>query len=132
MTRKPVGGLKVNWSRRAFWAALAAVPCLHLLPGCGFSVPVGTPSFNAGQPPFSTAIFCDIEADRRCASSDDIMMGINLAKPFDEGFWIPKSSPIGLDYSPAALAACNGNPQAVVFRDAFPNGTATCLNPSVF
>ena len=30
----------------------------------------------AGSPPRTSAIFCDIEADRHCASNDEIMMGI--------------------------------------------------------
>jgi len=83
----------------------------------------------AGLPPRTTAIFCDIEADRRCATNDEIMMGIDVSMPFQSGFWLGKSSRIGLDYSQAAANACGGGPRAVVFHDAFPTGTPVCLNP---
>jgi hypothetical protein len=114
-------------------AALAALPFATTFPGCGFTVP-GTPPlppFKAGVPPLTTAIFCDVETTRRCSTSDDRLSGIDISHPNEQGFKLGKYSPIGLDYRPAALAACGGQPQAVVYRDAFPTGSVVCLNPSM-
>jgi hypothetical protein len=111
-----------------FLPLLMALPFVHLLSGCGFQG--HAVDFGGGQPRTS-AIFCDVEADRRCATPTEIATGIDITKPFEDGFWIGKSSPIGLDYSAEALAACGG-PRAVVYKGAFPEGSPAGLNPNQF
>ena len=110
-------------------AALAVIPFVQLLPGCTFD-PQPAIGFEEGDPPLTSGIFCDIEVDRRrCATANDIMVGIDLSKPFEEGFFVNKSSRIGLIHSYEALVECGG-PAAVVFQDPFPNGTSVCMNPA--
>src|SRR6185436_10369249 len=80
------------------------------------------------MPPQSALLFCNVEANRYCATEVEQAMGIDVARQNEEGFWVkpPKSSMYGLDYSPQALAACGGQPQAVVFTGPFPDGSAVC------
>jgi hypothetical protein len=113
-----------------FLTLLTALPFVHLLSGCGFNIPIG---HFGGNQPRTSAIFCDVEADRRCATPAEVAIGVDITRPFEDGFWVGKSgdSPIGLDYSAEALAACGG-PRAVVFKGAFPEGSPACLNPNQF
>src|SRR5437899_2991869 len=119
--------LKVGWSIAWLWIVV-----LLVLPNCSFHPAfVGGPGDNldTGPEPRSSAIFCDIEMvlGRHCASATEKAMGIRLAEAalaLNTG----QSSNIALDDSPTALASCSGEPQAIVFRDAFPDGTLTCLN----
>lgn len=111
-----------------FLTSLTALPFVHLLSGCGFSVPLGV--FNPGDPPLTSAIFCDIETDRHCATPVEVATGIDITKPFEDGFWIGEARPVGLDYSPDALATCGGQPRAVIYRDHFPTGSQVCVNPN--
>lgn len=108
------------------WAA-AAVPLVLALPGCSF--PASDGQLSLGDPPRTSAVFCDVEADRHCSSADERLIGIDVARASEDGFWAGKSSRVGLDYSEAALAACGGQPKAVLYQDAFPNGTPVCVNP---
>jgi hypothetical protein len=112
---------------------LGAAPLLLLFPGCDFTPPDPGPPGPPPPPPLSgtTALFCDIETTRRCPTAADLRDGIPISEPFREGFWIPRSSEIGLDYSSEAMAACNGQPQAIVYLDAFPNGSPVCVSPDV-
>jgi hypothetical protein len=114
-----------HWTQAALRAA--AVPLALALPACTF--PASDGQFGLGDPPRTSAVFCDIEADRHCSSADERLIGIDLARANEDGFWAGKSSRVGLDYSPQALAACGGQPQAVLYQDAFPNGTPVCVNP---
>jgi hypothetical protein len=109
-------------SKSLLLTLLMALPFVHLLSGCGFSVPGG---------PRTSAIFCDVEADRRCATPVEIATGIDITRPFEDGFWVGKASVTGLDYSAEALAACGG-PRAVVFKAPFPEGNSACFNPVDF
>jgi hypothetical protein len=94
------------------------------LPNCTFDgsgVPV--------DPPLSNGIYCDVErpGGRRCATATDLAMGIRLSEAalaLVEG----RTSHIGIDDSPAALAACSGQPQAVEFASDFPKGIPKCVN----
>jgi hypothetical protein len=111
-----------------FWAAM-----LLVLPACSFSSPEASPGLNLpkGADPHDAAIFCDIEKTdgRRCATPLDKAMGIRLADAavaLAEG----RTSGVGLDDSPAALARCNGEPEAVLFEGPFPQGLPICLNCS--
>jgi hypothetical protein len=117
----------LNKLKKFLMAAAAGLPLLLLLPNCSFN-PSGLPGFDRGDAPFTGAVFCDIEIDRRCSTPTDRMVGIDIARPYEDGFWVGRSSDIGLDSSPAALALCGGQPQAIVFKCAFPNGCPVCLN----
>jgi hypothetical protein len=116
-----------------FWALV-----LLALPNCGFDVsglPPDPPNLNPGELPHSSAIMCDIEKyqdpARRCATAQDLAMGIPLAAAA-EALVSGQASNVGLDYSQAAQAACGaGNPQAIDFQGSFPDGFAVCLNCGV-
>jgi hypothetical protein len=114
-----------------FWALV-----LLALPNCGFEGGglAPPPNLTSGDLPHSSAIMCDIEKYqdpmRRCATAEDLAMGIPLAKAA-EALVSGQTSNVGLDYSPAALAACGGNPQAVDYQGSFPEGFAVCLNCGV-
>jgi hypothetical protein len=109
-------------------AFLSAAPFLLVFPGCNYTSPQGpAPS---PPPPGTTALFCDIEATRRCATRADLARGVPVSEPFRAGFWFPRSSEIGLDYSSEARAACSGEPQAIVYEDPFPNGSTVCVDPN--
>ena len=115
-----------------FWALV-----LLALPNCSFQ-PGGLgplPHLTRGELPHSSAIMCDIEKyqgpTRRCATSQDLMMGIPLTEAA-EALATGRSSNIGLDYSAAAQLACgDGVPQAIDFQGSFPDGFAVCLNCGV-
>jgi hypothetical protein len=88
-----------------------------------------------GDLPRTSAIMCDIEKfqgpTRRCATAQDLAIGIPLATTA-EALVTGQASNVGLDYSPAAQAACGaGNPQAIDFQGSFPDGFAVCLNCGV-
>jgi hypothetical protein len=107
--------------------AAAGLPLLWILPNCSFN-PQGA-HFRRGATPHSGTIFCDIEkGPRRCASAMDEAMGIDIARPFQEGFWIGRTSNIGLDKSYEAFIRCGGRPEAIEFRCPFPTGCQACLN----
>lgn len=74
-------------------------------------------------------LFCDIEKQngRHCASADEKATGIALTAAA-EALVSGQTGMSGLDFSPAALARCNGEPEAVEFEGAFPQGTGICLN----
>jgi hypothetical protein len=115
--------------------AALGLPLVVIFAGCRFDLPDlpdQTAHFNRGDPPHTAAIFCNIEFGRRCATPTEKQMGVPLGQQYEEGFWKGKSSVWGLDYSPAALAECNGEPQTIVFRGAFPDGNAICLNDKQF
>jgi hypothetical protein len=128
--------LKAGWSSTGlfwFWAAV-----LLVLPNCSFDperVGAGN-NLNPGAEPHTAAVFCDIELERRCATAEDLAMGTRLASAAVALVAGQAGTTIGLDDSPAALAACGG-PQAVVFQDLFPRGMPVCVNcgdiiPSVY
>ena len=118
----------VRWSLGWLWAAVA----LLVLPNCSFNVSGLGPlprNLDPGPTPHTSAIFCDIEKDagRHCATAADKAMGVRLAAAavaLNTG----QTSTIGLDESPAALARCGGEPEAVLFQGAFPEGYSVCLN----
>jgi hypothetical protein len=112
--------------KSVFLTLLTALPFVHLLSGCGFHITI--------EPGQTSAVFCDIEAGRRCATPDDIAMGVDITKPFEDGFWVGRGnqSSTGLDYSPEALAACAGGPRAVLFKGTFPRGSAACFQSGQF
>jgi hypothetical protein len=111
---------------------------LLALPNCHFEVTgLGPlpPHLTQGDLPHSSAIMCDIEKyqgpTRRCATADDLAMGIPLTTAA-EALVSGKTGSIGLDYSTAAETACGaGHPQAIDFQGAFPEGYAVCLNCGV-
>lgn len=106
--------------------ALSAPPFLLVLTGCAFTpLPLPSPA------PLTAAIFCNIEADRVCATQMDELMGVDIAKQYEAGFLANRSAQFGLDYSPAAIAVCGG-PQKVLFRGPFPEGSTVCRNPKQF
>ncbi len=113
-----------------FWPlALLALPNCSLYEGGTLA-----PSVNVkqGPSPESDVIFCDIQKPGtdglHCADQNEQGMGVRLiggAVALATG----KSNNFALDYSNAALTACNNlGPQAVVFEGSFPEGTAVCLN----
>jgi len=113
-----------------FWAL-----ALLALPNCSFEVsglPPLPPHLVTGDPPHTSAIMCDIEKyqgpTRRCATAQDLAMGIPLANAA-EALVSGQGNNVGLDYSAAAQAACGaGVPQAIDFQGLFPDGYAVCLN----
>jgi hypothetical protein len=113
-----------GWSTRD-WLRIVA---FLALPNCGFTATPGPP-LDEGPPPHISAVFCDIEDHRECASPTHKMMGIPLtsaAIALNQG---TPSSVVGLDFSPAALAACPAEgAQAVIFATPFPDGMPVCLN----
>jgi hypothetical protein len=123
--------LKSNMRRARdgwFWPLV-----LLVLPNCSFThgVGPGPRNLDPGPAPQTTLIFCDVERplQRHCATDMDKAVGIRLAAAavaLNTGLTSPGG--IGLDESPDALARCNGEPEAVVFQGAFPDGQPTCLN----
>jgi hypothetical protein len=109
------------------WAVVAGIPFVNVFSGCTFPA---DHTFHPGDVPRTSALFCDIEATRRCSTEDERRFGIDVAAPFEDGFWVGKASNVGLDYSSVALAACGGQPQAVFYRHAFPDGSPVCVNPN--
>jgi hypothetical protein len=116
-------------------ALLCAAPFVLVFHGCQFVFPhQGPPNLPSPPPPppsGTAGLFCDVEATRRCATEADLREGVRISEPFREGFWISRSSRIGLDDSQEARIACSGRPQAIVFVDAFPNGSPVCVDPGV-
>lgn len=106
---------------------------LVVLTSCIQSVGVIFRILDRGPDPRSSLIFCDIQKNnmgRRCATAEDKAVGIRMAAAaiaLNTG----QSSTIALDESPAARARCAGEPEAVVFQAAFPDGDPVCLNCSV-
>jgi hypothetical protein len=115
-----------------FWAlVLLALPNCGLEQG-GLCNNNCNPHLNAGDLPRDSAIMCDIEkyqgGTRRCATPQDLVIGIRLASAA-EALVSGQASNVGLDYSPAAQTACGaGHPQAIDFRGSFPDGYVVCLN----
>ena len=109
---------------RALGLLLCGSPLLWVLPGCDFR-PSGA-AYTAH--PRSGVVHCDVVKERRCSTVMDRAVGIDIARPNEEGFWVGRSSEIGLDKSPAAMASCGGQPAAIVFRCAFPDGCPVCVN----
>jgi hypothetical protein len=109
-------------------AALPAAPLVLVFQGCGF---YGTPLPPA--PPATSVIFCDIEDFSRCATAAEAGTetqpgtGIDSHLAFPSGFWIGRSNPIGL--TPDAAGCPETGKRARVYKDAFPNGTAFCVDP---
>jgi len=106
------------------------VVALLALPDCGLDT-TGTGTFS----PATTAVFCDIpftgSDGRHCATPDEISTAIRQASAavaLNTG----QTLTITLDESPTALAACSGQPQAVVFQGPFPQGQPTCVDPTTF
>ena len=88
-------------------------------------------SFNPrGMPPPFTAVFCDIQkplAGRHCASADELSRGIRLAEAavaLNRGQTID----VAIDDSPDARGRCGGEPEALLFQGAFPEGQPVCVN----
>jgi hypothetical protein len=124
-------------SVRRFASAWFWPVALLALPNCGFEGhATGTFSnLDPGALPHSSAVMCDIEKyqgpTRRCANAQDLAMGVPLTMAA-EALVSGQSNNIGLDYSPAAQAACGaGIPQAIDFQGVFPDGVAVCLNCGV-
>ncbi len=119
---------RVRWSIGWLWAAVA----LLALPNCTFNVMGLGPlprNLDPGPAPHTSTIFCDIVKNegRHCATASEKATGVRLAAAavaLNTG----QTSTIGLDESPAALARCGGEPEAVLFQGAFPEGYSVCLN----
>ena len=118
-------GRRLSGGWFSFWAAV-----LLILPNCTFSASGLSPvnNFDAGTPPRTSAIFCDIEMARRCATPEDLAMGTRLASAAVALVAGQPGTTIGIDDSPAALSVCGGGPVAVVFEGTFPQGLSTCVN----
>ena len=90
-------------------------------------------SFTGREPPTYTAVFCDIQKPlfgRHCASDAEKSRGIRLS---DAALALNRGETIdvALDDSPAALTRCGGEPEALLFRGAFPEGQPVCVPDSV-
>ncbi len=124
--------------RRLAAASVAAAPFLLLLPGCGFSSPAGSGSpqpdpgaFDPGPQPHTGVIFCNIETSRLCPSPEQIAMGVDITKQYEQGFWtMSKGNAVyGLDYSNTSCGA--STPQAIKYAGTFPAGSQVCVNPQL-
>lgn len=131
MRHFPGAGIRRFASGWLFWALV-----LLALPNCtSFSSdPTPTPHLTKGESRTS-AIMCDIEKfqepARRCATPEDLAIGIPLAMAA-EALVTGQASKVGLEFSPAADTACGvGNPRAIDFWGDFPDGFAVCLNCGV-
>jgi hypothetical protein len=125
--RKCLNSRVAGWLRAgAFWTAVLVV-----LPNCSFD-PSGLASsrnLTKGTTPHNDLIFCDIErpSGRHCSTALERARGIRLAEAaiaLAEG----RTTDVGLDDSPDALARCGGEPEAVLFQGPFPQGFPVCLN----
>jgi hypothetical protein len=118
-----------GWSTRD-WLRIVAFLALPNCTNDYDSLLVKNTNFDAGPLPHTSAIMCDIEEERHCATDADLTVGIRLAAAavaLNTG----QSSVIGIDESPEARANCpNGEPEAVTFHGPFPEGFAVCLNCS--
>lgn len=120
--------MHMHMKQIARWrAVLAVLPCLPMLIAAACAS-ADTNGFY-GEGPRTAALFCDIPLGRECASPADIAMGIDLARPDEEGFFVGRSSAHAIDYSPEATAQCGGGPMKVRFRGPFPDGEAICVSP---
>ena len=115
----------------AGWICLLA---FLALPNCSFDPSGVAPADNLyeGPLPHSSAIFCDIEQvlTRHCATAEDLATGVRLAAAavaLNTG----QSSSVVIDESPEARGRCSGEPEAVKFHGAFPEGLPVCLNCAV-
>jgi len=118
-----LGWVGLGW----FWVSV-----LLVLPNCSFQVSTGAgPNLQKGSPPRSSAIFCEIEKERKCVSqlSDaERAMAIRLRAAAVK-LITGEDSFIGLDESPEALARCGGTePEAVIYYGPFPKGYTSCVN----
>jgi hypothetical protein len=112
-----------DWLR--ILAFLALPNCMVDAIGQGGRLP--TENFDPGPLPHASAIMCDIEQERHCATDADLAVGIPLAAAavaLNTG----QSSVIGIDESPEARANCGGEPEAVTFHGPYPEGLSVCLN----
>jgi hypothetical protein len=124
--------LHVSLKSTLGWLGLAA---FLTLPNCTLdrSVIVPPARFNPGTQPWDSAIFCDVESQavaRHCASPAEVSTGIPLAQAA-VALVKGQSDNVGLDYSPAAIAAAGcapGQPVAITFLSPFPEGISKCLN----
>jgi len=110
--------LRAGW----FWPLV-----LLALPNCVFD-PRGVSSI-----PRTTLNFCDIERplQRRCATATDRALGVRLSEAalaLNTG----RTSVIGIDDSPAAIARCGALGEAVPLLGPFPEGQPACLDPADF
>lgn len=111
------------------------VVALLALPNCSLIVEGPTtypPAFERGGEPRTGAIFCDLERalGRRCATEEDRATGVRLAAAavaLNTG----ATGVVGLDESPEARGRCGGEPEAVLFEGAFPEGLQVCVNCGV-
>jgi hypothetical protein len=105
---------------------------LLAVPGCrsifGLQTPVRL-NEDPGNQPWSSVVFCDIEKPRRCATDADKLVGIRLSAGA-VSLVAGERALIGLDDSADARAHCSGEPEAIDFRGAFPDGIPVCLNCS--
>jgi hypothetical protein len=110
---------------------------LLALPACAFQTN-GLPNpdaFDPGPAPQSSAVMCDIAKppfddvmSNNCATASDVANGMPLGHAA-VALWEGDHKPIGLDYSPDALNACNQQPRKTEFYGGtFPDGLTVCLN----
>lgn len=111
--------------------ALTAPPFLLLLVGCSFEGSAPPRFFFDGDRSQTTAIFCDVERGRQCATPEDIAAGFDITRP-DEALWGGRSNMFAIDYSDKARQKCDGAPQKVLFEGPYPEGNAVCLSPDRF
>ena len=122
---KPTG----RWLRAGWFWPLA----LLTLPTCGLIYDFNTKpahDFDPGDPPVTGAIMCDIPkivSGSDCANDADLAEGVSLANAAI-ALNLGVSKPVGLDFSPAATAACSGKPRKIAFHGPFPDGLTVCLN----
>lgn len=121
--------MRDQWNSRVTWSAVRwLVPLAFLaLPGCEYIFTLDPP-----PPPQDWAIFCEIEdrnVPRRCATEDDLMVGIRIGEAA-VALTKRRTSNIGLDYAPEAIQAAGcapGTPVAITFMGEFPKGTPKCV-----
>jgi hypothetical protein len=125
--------VKVGWSTLGWLAPLVflALPNCDLVFGLQ-AVPPSDQNLKPGDPPLSSAVFCDIRdpAEPHCATPGDIVNGVRA----DQAALLllkDKGSPVVLDYSDAArnsLSCAAGVPVATYYLCDFPQGCPICIN----
>jgi hypothetical protein len=108
------------------------------LPNCiyqPYELAEETEAFDAGLPPRTDAIMCDIpkvpfdgaKEASDCATQEDIDNGYRWAYGAVALAQGENLRSISLDYSPSSIAACGG-PKKIKYEGPFPDGSAICLN----
>ena len=116
--------------RRRFLSAAWVLPAaLVALPNCSFRSPG---SFPPSITPGTTLVPCDLrmlQTEPQCSQGLDLTGAVRRSEAAVALVQGTAGTMIGVDDSPATLARCGGQPEGLVFNQAFPSGTPVCVDP---